>query len=226
MKEYKVQILKLRNKGCSYNKIVKELGCAKSTVSYYCSDSVKIKREEQINKMKEMVEFYKTHSVKETVERFKVSKSILWRYKKQFCPNFRKRKQKIVYKICKHCGEKFKIKYKKRDFCSPKCLNVYKRNVKIEKWLRGKLSGVIGKTGTAKWIKSYLIEKHGEKCMKCGWDERSEYTNKIPIDLDHIDGDFTNNKEENLRLLCPNCHSLTSTYKSLNVNNKKRKRKR
>ena len=37
--------------------------------------------------------------------------------------------------------------------------------------------------------------------------------NPIPLELDHIDGCHTNNLLHNLRLLCPNCHSLTSTYR-------------
>ena len=39
----------------------------------------------------------------------------------------------------------------------------------------------------------------------------------------HKDGDYTNNKEENLQLLCPNCHSLTETYGILNKGNSKRR---
>ena len=42
------------------------------------------------------------------------------------------------------------------------------------------------------------------------------YTGKIPLEVDHIDGDYTNNNENNLTLLCPNCHSLTPTYKGAN----------
>lgn len=83
-------------------------------------------------------------------------------------------------------------------------------------WLNGEHNGIVGKTSTARWIKWYLIQKHGEKCMECGWSKRNPFTNKIPIELEHIDGDFTNNKEENLKLLCPNCHSLTPTYKGAN----------
>lgn len=50
----------------------------------------------------------------------------------------------------------------------------------------------------------------------CGWGKINKFTNKVPLEVDHIDGDFRNNKIENLRLLCPNCHSLTSTFKNLN----------
>jgi HNH endonuclease len=37
--------------------------------------------------------------------------------------------------------------------------------------------------------------------------------NPIPLELDHIDGNNQNNRLDNLRLLCPNCHSLTPTYR-------------
>ena len=37
-----------------------------------------------------------------------------------------------------------------------------------------------------------------------------------PIELDHINGDSTDNSLSNLRLLCPNCHTQTKTYKGKN----------
>lgn len=40
--------------------------------------------------------------------------------------------------------------------------------------------------------------------------------NPIPLELDHIDGCNTNNSIGNLRLLCPNCHALTPTYRGKN----------
>ena len=54
------------------------------------------------------------------------------------------------------------------------------------------------------------------KCCKCGWHEINPYTNTIPLEIDHIDGNAENNSEDNLQLICPNCHSLTSTYRGAN----------
>ena len=54
--------------------------------------------------------------------------------------------------------------------------------------------------------------------------EINKYTNKIPLEIEHIDGNYKNNNEENLILLCPNCHSLTSTYKGANLNNGRKSR--
>jgi len=49
-------------------------------------------------------------------------------------------------------------------------------------------------------------------CSECGI---GEWNGKpIGLELDHINGVRTNHKLENLRLLCPNCHSQTDTYRS------------
>lgn len=53
---------------------------------------------------------------------------------------------------------------------------------------------------------------------QCACCERSEWQGRpIPLELDHIDGDRSNNRIENLRLLCPNCHAQTVTYRGRNV---------
>ena len=45
----------------------------------------------------------------------------------------------------------------------------------------------------------------------------------IPLEVDHRDGDRTNNEVTNLRLLCPNCHALTPTYRGRNVRLRRRR---
>jgi Zn finger protein HypA/HybF involved in hydrogenase expression len=54
------------------------------------------------------------------------------------------------------------------------------------------------------------------KCNKCGIEEWCNET--IILDLDHINGNNRDNRLENLRYLCPNCHSQTDTYKGRNKN--------
>ena len=126
-------------------------------------------------------------------------------------------KVRILYKKnCPCCEKEFESKNLEQKYCSRDCKNQHYIKIMLNKWLNGEHNGMRGKTSTAYWIKKYMIKKYGEKCMDCNWSERNKYSKKIPIELEHIDGDFTNNKEENLKLLCPNCHSLTSTYKGGN----------
>jgi 5-methylcytosine-specific restriction endonuclease McrA len=62
--------------------------------------------------------------------------------------------------------------------------------------------------------------------MKCGWQEINSTSGYVPIQLEHKDGNSENNKLTNLELLCPNCHSLTSTFGILNKGNGREARRK
>lgn len=70
---------------------------------------------------------------------------------------------------------------------------------------------------TQKVLRGY-VERHSileYKCSKCGCDGNWQ-NDIISLEIDHIDGDNTNNEISNLRYLCPNCHALTKTYRGRN----------
>jgi hypothetical protein len=115
-------------------------------------------------------------------------------------------------KTCINCGISKRSNGKK--FCGPKCQHDFNYKEKIKLWLDGKHDGMRGKTSTAHWIKRYITEVRGHQCECCKikeWMDRS-----ISLDLEHKDGNFKNNKIDNLGLICPNCHSQTDTYKGRN----------
>lgn len=72
------------------------------------------------------------------------------------------------------------------------------------------------------YVQSHKLKQrlyvHGLKlpvCELCGWAQVSA-DGRIPLELDHINGVHTDNRIENLRILCPNCHSLQPTHRGKN----------
>lgn len=125
--------------------------------------------------------------------------------------NIERSRNKLIVE-CEGCGKKFNPTHSYRKICSRLCrtlLNNKRRNYKIE---NGERVGVYQ-------LKKYLIEKYGERCFRCNWNEKNPVSKKTPIQLNHIDGDSDNNNIKNLELLCPNCHSLTPNFGNLNKGN-------
>lgn len=122
---------------------------------------------------------------------------------------------------CVNCGSSIP---KRNKYCSVKCQKEHEYRTYIDNWKNGKEDGFRGDYQISMHIKAYLFEKYNNKCAICGWGKINKYTGNIPLEVEHIDGNYRNNKEENLILLCPNCHSLTSTYKGANLNNGRKSR--
>ena len=120
------------------------------------------------------------------------------------------RKRDKLEKECLNCYNPIPSR---NTYCNNVCQGEYTRKLKFESIENGDTTLYVDN------YKRYLIFKYGNKCMECGWDKKNPITNNIPIQLDHIDGNAENNSLDNLKLLCPNCHSLTPTFGALNKGN-------
>lgn len=92
---------------------------------------------------------------------------------------------------------------KSNKFCSQVCSAKYRGIQHREQFFSGLLKKPIDRPTARK----YLAEARGYKCEVCGlsdWQGKS-----ITLHVDHVNGDPSNDRPENLRLLCPNCHSQT-----------------
>jgi len=55
-----------------------------------------------------------------------------------------------------------------------------------------------------------------QECEECRWAKRNS-DGYLPLELDHVNGNHRDNRLENLRVLCPNCHSLKSNHRGRNI---------
>lgn len=111
---------------------------------------------------------------------------------------------------CLHCNKptKYKPPAYTGKFCSNRCQQDWHYyNVNLPAMKAAGRNAKIHRAGT---IARYLTEKDGRRCSIC---KNDTWCGKpIPLDIDHIDSDPTNNSIENLRYLCPNCHRQTPTW--------------
>jgi hypothetical protein len=109
---------------------------------------------------------------------------------------------------CKSCHkEHYSVPYKHKNFCNMRCFNDNKISNSVKRFHKGMLSD----RGS---IKNCLTKLFGYKCSMCGLDRWQGH--KLSLELDHVDGNAGNNQPSNLRLVCPNCHSITPTWKGRN----------
>ena len=118
------------------------------------------------------------------------------------CPVCDKEPARSFYKYCSNAGQM-----------------EYQYRVYIKSWEACEIVGLNSIGLVTDPIKRYLREKYRNKCYLCGWSEVNLKTGVVPLVADHIDGNWKNNIEENLRLICPNCDALSPTFAALNKGN-------
>jgi hypothetical protein len=118
--------------------------------------------------------------------------------------------------FCLQCGSEFFYRESRQTgkFCSSSCCGKYKTNTLVKEWLFGNLSALNAGGQMKDWVKNWVKDRDNYTCVLCGWSKQNPITGTIPVEVDHIDGDHKNNSPNNLRTICPNCHSLTDTWKN------------
>lgn len=189
--ERKLEIWKLRDEGKSIPEICNIIKVSKGTIGYYLKEyegknkKVWIKSDFDFQQLKQQ----EGDNIINLYIEGKTLKSISKKYQVSSFFIVRFLKEKEIYK------EK-------------------NRKLDINKLIKGEIQYNNPYYATInKNIKEYLLKNNIFE-YKCNICNLTQWNNKyISLDLDHIDGNRNNNLLNNLRLLCPNCHSQTETYK-------------
>lgn len=154
----------------------------------------------------------------------KIKKTLLEKYPPKPIKTKEKNQPKSKQQICVVCGKIFENN-KKRKTCSDECNNILaktlakeyqsKRHKDCYKYYLEHQEEFCRPNYSPKQFKQEFIEDQGGGCAICGM--KPEWRGQpIVFILDHIDGDASNNRRDNLRCICPNCDSQLDTYKSKN----------
>jgi len=210
--ERKEMIWDLRKELKTIPQICEILQIGKGTVGYYLKDYPKTKKRNKSKPKKLPIDYWE------------ILKKLGFKDEKTFLDEVIKLNYSIykinkIYKISKPyiilLFNKYNLNYiknKKLQKSGRGKFRDFSKLLKGEEFIENKYYNSF--TGC---LKRYLYREglKIEQCEDCGI---KEWNNKIiSFDLEHIDGNSSNNLLENLKILCPNCHSQTPTYKGRNI---------
>ena len=123
----------------------------------------------------------------------------------------------MTMRQCQLCSKQLTNRYS--YYCNNKCQMDYQYYSYISEWRKNKVTGVIGinTKSISGHVERYLNTRYGKCCALCSWNQVNPITGRVPLEIDHIDGDSENNTASNLRMICPNCHALNTSYRNLNT---------
>lgn len=111
---------------------------------------------------------------------------------------------------CPICKTKF---LGKSDTCSLICKVMLRRDTWFEK---AELGDPDTQRKLPTVLRQALLEEANWQCEKCSWGEPNPVTGKPILTVNHVDGNWRNNRRSNLEVICYNCHTLTPTFGALN----------
>ena len=123
---------------------------------------------------------------------------------------------------CYNCNELYLSTNKHSKYCSKKCNIAHRVDEKYNYYLNNQkeFEKIII---TGRFLKKHILKEQNNCCDICK--NKNEWNGKpIVFVLDHINGDASNNRRENIRLVCPNCDSQLDTFKSKNKNSSRKER--
>lgn len=136
------------------------------------------------------------------------------------CSDIARRK---VPNPCKRCGSTDRLARNRRGpYCSFKCFDEDRYHLTgsfaqwVTAWVSGEISGTTAAGQPDHRVRPALVSLRGQRCEECEWDKVNPVSGRVPLHMDHVHGDRSRNRPEDVRLLCPNCHSLTPNYQHLN----------
>lgn len=186
-----LKIQELRKNGLSYTQIARKLLITKSQATYFS----KLDLEEYDRKKTAKAEYENN-----VCELAKKSRNF-----NQLCKVLGKYPTNETIRLIKGILDKNSVDYS-HFISEPESYKGFQKKKDINEFL------VSGKTVSVTHLKERLLDEglKEHKCERCG---RTEWDGEeIPLQLHHINGDRTDNRLENLQILCPNCHALTDNY--------------
>ena len=113
-------------------------------------------------------------------------------------------------------------------YCSLSCQGQHTSQQVINDYLSNPIPETFYHKGNQirKAIRLYFLDLVGFACQKCGWNRKHPNAELPSLEIDHKDGDWQNCVIKNIHVLCPNCHSLTDSYKGRNRGNGRKYRRK
>ena len=135
----------------------------------------------------------------------------------------RKRYDVAITNNCVVCKTQLnkRQQWSRQTTCSVECAGIARKQKTIMEFLVGKY---VGRESLPDTVRDFIIDGANNQCTECHWSGINKYTGKSTLQLHHLDGIAGNNTQDNIVVLCPNCHSLTNSFGSLN-NGKGRKKR-